>query len=100
MATTGKEATVINGYNLYNKRSGLAIPVARKLKWTKLDSRRRMELQQKYQNVRIVFVDDMVQRFEIASANQNSRKRRQKKASFRPLNFVKYFMSQGYGATP
>ena len=39
-------------------------------------------------------------RFDIASANQNSGKRRQKKASFRPHNFVKYFMSQGYGATP
>ena len=42
----------------------------------------------------------LVQRFDIASANQNSGKRRRKKASFRPLNFVKYFMSQGYGVTP
>ena len=42
----------------------------------------------------------LVQRFDIASANQNSGKRQRKKASFRPLNFVNYFMSQGYGATP
>ena len=42
----------------------------------------------------------LVQRFDIASANPNSGKRRQKNPSFRPLNFVKYFMSQGYGATP
>ena len=42
----------------------------------------------------------LVQRFDTASVNQNSGKRRRKKASFRPLNFVKYFMSQGYGATP
>ena len=42
----------------------------------------------------------LVQRFDIASANHNSRKRRRKRASFRPLNFIKYFMSQGYGATP
>ena len=42
----------------------------------------------------------LVQRFDIASANQNYGKRRQKKAIFRPLNFVKYFMSQGYGVTP
>ena len=42
----------------------------------------------------------LVQRFNIAYANQNSGKRQRKKASFRPLNFVEYFMSQGYGATP
>ena len=57
MATTEKEATVINGSTVYNKRSGFALPVARKVKWTKLDSRRRIELQQKHQNVIIVFVD-------------------------------------------
>ena len=43
---------------------------------------------------------DLVQKFDIASANQNSGKRRWKKASFRPLTFVKYFMPQGYGTTP
>ena len=42
----------------------------------------------------------LVLRFDIASANKNSGKRRQKKAIFRPLNFVKYFMSQVYGVTP
>ena len=42
----------------------------------------------------------LVHRFDIASANQNSGKRRRKKASLRPLNFIKYFVSQGYVATP
>ena len=58
MAKTGKAATVINGSDIYNKRSGLALPVARKVKWTKLDSRRRMEMKQTHQNVRIVFIDE------------------------------------------
>ena len=58
MATTGNSETVINGSTVYNKCSGVALPVARKVKWTKLDSRRRIELQQKHQNVRIVFIDD------------------------------------------
>ena len=58
MAKTGKAATVINGSDIYNKRSGLALPVARKVKWTKLDSQRRMEMKQTHQNVRIVFIDE------------------------------------------
>ena len=58
MAKTGKAVTVINGSDIYNKRSGLALPVARKVKWTKLDSRRRMEMKQTHQNVRIVFIDE------------------------------------------
>ena len=58
LATTGKAATVIKGSTCFNKRSGLALPVARNVKWTELKGRPLNELQAKHKNVRVVFIDE------------------------------------------
>lgn len=59
-ATTGKAAILINGSTVYNRRTGLALPITKgkKLCWKQLNGREKQKLQQTHKNVRILFIDE------------------------------------------
>ena len=60
LATTGKAATVLfRGSTVHNTLHGLAIPVGKDKKYTPLKSERLRQLQEKWKNVKVVFVDEM-----------------------------------------
>jgi Helitron helicase-like domain at N-terminus/PIF1-like helicase len=59
LATTGKAASVLfHGSTVYNRTNGLALPVGRQI-YSKLQGHRLRELQERWKEVRVVFIDEM-----------------------------------------